>query len=168
VVVSGGQLSADEWRNVKAAGALLPAGQVTPSPKPFSAGGDPLKVLEPTQWSVAERRKVAAIRGLARALIGADISVTIAVDIGWRFTACFGSRHLTFNKCRVGTAFFERESFSDRDISLLLHELGHHYSGDHLSEAYYDALTDLGGRLAVAVARDPSLIGAAAASGAQA
>jgi hypothetical protein len=37
-VIHGGMLNGDEWRNVKRAGAALPAGQVTPSPKPFQPG----------------------------------------------------------------------------------------------------------------------------------
>jgi hypothetical protein len=35
-VVHGGQMSAAEWDNVRRAGAILPAGKVTPSPKPYS------------------------------------------------------------------------------------------------------------------------------------
>jgi hypothetical protein len=32
--------------------------------------------------------------------------------------------------------------------SLIIHELGHHYSGDHLSAEYHDALCLLGSKLA--------------------
>lgn len=31
---------------------------------------------------------------------------------------------------------------------LLIHEFAHHYESDHRSERYYDALADLGARLA--------------------
>jgi len=55
-VVHAAQLSAAEWRNIRAAEAMLPAGRVTPSPKPFSPEGDPLKVIAPEEWTPAMRR----------------------------------------------------------------------------------------------------------------
>ena len=40
-------------------------------------------------------------------------------------------------------AFFER-GITDDVNELLIHEYGHHYEGDHLSEDYYKALCRVG------------------------
>ena len=47
---------------------------------------------------------------------------------------------------------------NEENLSFLIHELGHYYQGDHLSNDYFEALTDLGARLALAVATEPSLV----------
>jgi len=40
---------------------------------------------------------------------------------------------------------------------LLIHEFAHHYESDHLSGRYYDALADLGARLARLALDTPDL-----------
>ncbi|KAA5611900.1 ATP-binding protein [Rhodovastum atsumiense] len=156
-VVHGGQLSGDEWKNVRAAGALLPAGQVTPSPKPFSPGGSPLVLVQEHVWSAGEHSFAALARRVALATIDADIAVKIADDPGWRFDGCYGKRRLIANRAALGRRFFE-EGASERVLDFLLHELGHEWAPDHLSEDYHRALTKLGARLALAAAREPGLL----------
>ncbi len=158
VVISGNQLSKPEWSNVRRAGALLPAGQVTPSPKPFHPNGTPLKTVPSSEWTTTQAKKVERIRILARALLGCDIEVKIADDRGWCFDAAYGNRSLVLNEARLGDRFFDDPDFSEKDIDLLIHEFGHHYSPDHLSEDYFRALSELGGRLSLAAARNPSLL----------
>jgi hypothetical protein len=155
-VIPGGSLSADEWANVKKAGAILPAGRVTPSPKPFSPDGKPLKLLSPERWSEQERRFVETTKRICKRLTGVEPAVHIAVNIDWPFAATYGPGILHYNKGRLGAKWFEE--MGEKQISLIIHELGHHYSGDHLSEEYHDALTDLGARLTLAVIQDPSLL----------
>jgi hypothetical protein len=53
---------------------------------------------------------------------------------------------LIFNKMRLGNKWFERGINEEVD-ALLIHEFGHEYCGDHLSEEYYEALCILGARL---------------------
>ncbi len=62
------------------------------------------------------------------------------------------------NEARLGDRFFDDPDFSEKDIDLLIHEFGHHDSPDHLSEDYFRALSELGGRLSLAAARNPSLL----------
>ena len=45
-VIAPASLSAAEWTNVRKHEGSLPAGRVTPSPKPFSPNGRPLELLE--------------------------------------------------------------------------------------------------------------------------
>jgi hypothetical protein len=56
-VVTGGSLSVAEWENVRRTGALKPAGQFTPNPKPFTDDplAKPLKIVPLTEWSLAEQ-----------------------------------------------------------------------------------------------------------------
>ena len=55
------------------------------------------------------------------------------------FRACYGSGRLDFNLLRLGHRWFEQGASEDVD-SLLIHEFGHEYSGDHLSNDYHEAL----------------------------
>jgi hypothetical protein len=155
-VVHGGHLSKPEWDAVKRTNAILPAGQVTPSPKPFSPDGKPLTMLPEEQWTPDIKAVVAYIRRLAPMLVGAAVAVQISIEPGWPFRAVYGSGDLILNLKRLGNKWFRAESL--REVNrLLIHELGHHFSGDHLSAEYHDALCRLGARLAELALVEPSL-----------
>ena len=62
------------------------------------------------------------------------------------FVACYGAGRLDFNLFRLGHQWFEQGVTEDVD-RLLIHEFGHQYSGDHLSEDYHQALCQLGAKL---------------------
>ncbi|MCC6363174.1 MAG: hypothetical protein IT165_06585 [Bryobacterales bacterium] len=155
-VVHGGNLSRPEWEAVKRTNAILPAGQVTPSPKPFSPDGEPLKVLPEERWTPEIKAVVAYIRRLGPMLVGADVAVRISDDPGWPYLAAYGEGDLTLNFRRLGYKWFRAESLSEIN-RLLIHELGHHFSGDHLSAEYHDGLCRLGARLAELALAEPSL-----------
>lgn len=155
-VVAGNQLSKLEWENVRRSGVLLPAGKVTPSPKPFSEDGQPLKIVKPDAWSVRETVAVQRAKAIAFELLGAEVSIKMADDPGWRFQACYGQRELIVNRAKA--PWFFKDPCSEESLDLLIHELGHEYEENHLSASYYRALSSLGARLAVATARNPRLI----------
>lgn len=151
-VVHGSQLSKPEWEVMRRSGAMLPAGRVTPSPKPYTQGGRPPCEVEQAQWSEAMHEVVRYAKDLATALMGCSIDVRIIREIGMPFAATYGARRLTFNLGRLGHRWFEGglEPIND----LLLHEFGHEYCDNHLSSDYYQALTRLGAKLAsLALAR---------------
>lgn len=145
-VVPGGALSGGEWANVKRDQVMLPAGQVTPSPKPYSPDGDPLKIVPPEKYTESMVRIVDYARALARELMGATITVQIVTDVTWPYAATYGPGRLTFNLGRLGHAWFDAAPGIAVD-KLLIHEFGHHYSADHLSEEYHDRLCELGGKM---------------------
>jgi hypothetical protein len=70
--------------------------------------------------------------------------------------ARYGQGSLLLNKVRLGRGFFDE--LNEPVVDLLIHELGHEYESNHLSDDYYRALTKLGARLAFAVANDPTLL----------
>jgi hypothetical protein len=156
-VIPGGSLSASEWRNVRSSGTALPAGKVTPSPKPFSPDGDPLKMLPRERWTAAMNDIAAFASALGEIVIGKPITVDIANDVGWPFGACYGQRRITFNAGRLGHSWFDGGRKDPDVLRLIIHELAHEYASDHLSKEYHDALCKVGARVAVAALTDPSL-----------
>jgi len=146
-VISPGSLSGAEWTNVKRFGVALPAGQVTPSPKPYSPDGNPLKIVPPEKYTEGMTRIVDYARALARELMGAWIVAQVATEVTWPYAATYAPGHLTFNLGRLGHAWFDAAPGLEVD-KLLIHEFAHHYSADHLSEEYHDALCVLGAKLA--------------------
>jgi hypothetical protein len=155
-VIHGGHMSGDEWENVRRAGVLPPAGQVTPSPKPYGPNGKRLTYIPRDEWSEAMRVVADYFGRIARVLIGSGIKVDIVNETSWPFAATYGNCHLVLNLGRLGHAWFAA-GIADPVNELLIHELGHHFSGDHLSSAYHDALCRLGAKLARAAIEHPEL-----------
>lgn len=104
-------------------------------------------------------------RELARLLLGKQI-VVLFVKVPSRqcahgpWSACYGRGHLLgksrfeYNVGVLGQKWFDG-GVTEKVDDLILHELGHEFSGNHLSEDYYRGLTKLGARLKVAALRDP-------------
>lgn len=145
VIVAG--LSKGEWANVKRAGAVLPAGQICPTAKPYSAdpNADPVNVIPQERWSAGIRNIAEYARFLARELMGVDLTVSVVHSTN-AFAACYGAGRLDFNLLRLGHRWFEQGPTEEVD-RLLIHEFGHQYSSDHLAEDYHDALCRLGAGL---------------------
>jgi hypothetical protein len=145
IIVAG--LSKGEWANVKRSGAVLPAGQICPTAKPYSAdpNAKPVDFVPAEQWTEGMKRIAAYARFLAEELMGVKLVVSVVRTTN-NFVACYGAGRLDFNLFRLGHAFFEKGVTEDVD-RLLIHEFGHEYSGDHLSEEYHEALCRLGARL---------------------
>lgn len=155
-VIHGGMLAADEWENVWRAGAALPAGKVTPSPKPFSPDGSPLVRLPEEEWTDGIRRVVDFAKEAARELLRTELAVTIADDRGWGFRASYGKGALTLNLNRLGRSWFDGWPHAD-GIKLLIHEFAHEFEPNHLSEAYHETLCRLGSEFTFLAARRPKL-----------
>jgi hypothetical protein len=145
VIVAG--LSKGEWANVKRSGAVLPAGQICPTAKPYS--GDPdarsVDLVPEEKWTGTIKNVVAYARFLAEELMGVKLVVSVVRTTN-NFAACYGNGRLDFNLFRLGHKWFE-QGITEAVDELLIHEFGHQYSGDHLSEEYHDALCRLGARL---------------------
>ena len=150
-VIQAGSFSGDAWANIKRAGAARPAGQVTPSPKPFSPDGSPLKLAE--AWTPAMHDMASRIAWLGDRLVGRTVRVRFALDAGWGFTACYGHGELTVNLCRVGKAWCGKPLGNLDVMRLLLHEFAHELVSDHLSHKFHEEVARLGA-LAVQVAAD--------------
>lgn len=151
-VIYGNSLSKGEWAHVKEHRLALPAGQVTPSPRvqiSTTLGNTPEnKFVSPDKYTAGMTNIVTYSQELAHQLLMGRISVRIINDIGQHFFACYGGRELIFNVGKLGYRWFEQEVTNPAVNALIIHEFGHHFSSDHLSEKYHDALCDLGAMLA--------------------
>jgi hypothetical protein len=140
-------LSKGEWANVRRSGAVLPAGQICPSPKPYSLdpNAKPVTIIPESKWTEGMKNIGAYALFLARELMQVSLTVSV-VHTTNNFAACYGSGRLDFNLLRLGHGWFEQGASEDVD-SLLIHEFGHQHSGDHLSGDYHEALCKLGAGL---------------------
>lgn len=156
-VIHSRTLHSSQWENVRKAGAIKSAAELYPSPKPYSDGDNAPKedVVPPSEWTHAMQAGADYATRLAQELMGVDISVKIT-RAGNNFAACYGDKQLTFNLRTLGRHWFERASEEEID-ALIIHEFGHHFSGDHLSEDYYDALCELGAKLKKLAFEKPQL-----------
>lgn len=159
-VVSGGSLSAGEWENARQAKLVEPAGKVTPSPKPFSADGQPLRTIRREDWTPAMGAFNGYVRSLARRLISEQsLRVVLANDPQWGFGGCFGGSTLTVNVARFGgRAMFYADGPDERLLAFLIHEFAHAKVSDHLSRDFYDETCRLGAALALLATKEPSLV----------
>ena len=160
-VVPGGSFPAEAWDSIRRADALRPAGQVTPSPKPFSPDGKPLKLMDYKDLTSEIIVFEAFVAVFARMVAGLDVTSFFTLDQGWKFAAAYthpdkitclvgGERGtVTFNVGRLGFGWFERGNWHSW-VELLIHEFGHHW-GHHLDASYHEAICRLG-RAAVELA----------------
>jgi hypothetical protein len=155
-IIEPGSFSGPAWESIRRAGAALPAGKVTPSPKVvFSAGGEDVSV-DPSTWSAGMRRVVDFTDALGPKLLnGVRIRVDIVNDPRG-YAACFGDGTLLFNLRRLGRVWFEKGPLDEEVLQLIIHEVGHFYVSDHLSEGYHDALCKLGARLSRLALDEPA------------
>jgi hypothetical protein len=147
-LVHGSQLNSSEWERVRESAAMLPAGRVFPTPKPFSPDGSPLKTLDESDWTSGMRWFVDFAIAIAKAIIDKNITVLLANDRHWQPAGAFGpDGTLHINAAKLGHAWFD-DTASESQLDLLIHEFGHHVEGNHLSEKYHEALTKIGAKLA--------------------
>lgn len=163
-VLHGGSLPKAAWENVRQAEAVSSAGSKFPTPKPYS--DDPnapmVEVVSESDYTADMIRVVKITKVLAEELMDKrHLKVTI-VNTQNAFAACYSKTGgLDFNLGRLGHKWFEgvnTEGGMARVLDLIIHEFGHEYASNHLSEDYYKALSRLGGKLAVMVSRRPEVL----------
>jgi hypothetical protein len=168
-VIPAGAFSKEGWKAVKGSASALPAGQVTPSPKP-DAGDDLLNLMPEESWPTYVAELAAYAKELAHRILDvSDLTVKIAQPKkrgDWPFNATWKRisptrAELTFNFTALGYRFFEEamegSQVSDRAHELLIHEFAHQWAAEHLSKEFYDACCKVGARLAAALVAEPDL-----------
>ena len=148
VVVTGSQLSAEEWANARRHAMIPPAGQVTPSSLVPGMADETFGEMD---WTDGMRWVVARTREVWDMLVGGPLEVQIVRHEAGAYAACFGSRRLTLNTSRLGRGWFDtcrrNGPWSEMLVRLLLHEFAHHAEGNHLSERFADEICRLAARL---------------------
>lgn len=166
-VVSGGAASKEEWANIRRTGALQPAGQVTPSPRAYG-DGPMAQFLDKSEWTLSQAMIADHAKLLARKLL-LDLPIRVRfVKNAKNFQAAWLTQsvirvipELHFSIAALGSEWFE-DIFSfpvrvDGLHDLLIHEFSHHFSPDHLSSDFHEALSRLGSKLARLALEEPEL-----------
>jgi hypothetical protein len=148
-VIPGGSFTGDAWDKIKDAAAALPAGQVTPSPKPFHPDGNPLEYVPHDELTERENALLVLTNEFAHDAAGLDVSVLFTRTPGWDFRAAYSkatneeqSGTITFNLAKLGEDFWDDPA---KQFELIVHELGHHFGG-HLDAGYHEALCRIAGK----------------------
>ena len=143
-VISPAEMSAAEWERMREAEAVPSTAQA------FSTRFVESEPVPASEWTDAMRR----LSHMAQAV--ADVGLGIAVTVRFirspraDIAATYGGRCVTFNVSRLGTSFWASD---EEQIRLAAHELAHE-AGGHISEAYYECLTRMAARLALAEPRE--------------
>jgi len=147
-VIPGNSLSRGQWRQVRRSGAALPAGQVTPSPKVRSSP-DGVKPVPRAEWDSAWVEVTELARHLwlvlrpnyARGSLNVRWYDSRGLNFSGAWTEADSGSQLLFNAAALGGELADMAAGDRRGIlALIVHEFGHAYESDHLSEAYHDAL----------------------------
>lgn len=168
-VVHGGALPKDAWEAVRKAEALKPAGQVTPSPKPFSADGKALVFIPSEQWTSG----MFAFAELVNRVIDATdhprwVQVEFTADATWSCAGAYVCKRtkpdedglFVVNIGRLGKDFIDAQQRREDRIRLVIHELAHEY-GHHLESGYHRALERIGACLVEVALGNPGYLRAA-------
>jgi hypothetical protein len=145
-LIHGRSLSEGERENAKKFGLLPVSHAVFPSPKPYSDDptATPVDVLSESEYSEGMAMVVKYAKFLGKSLLGKNIRVRIVRAPNFR--ACYGPEcGLDFSLTVLGRRWFDAVT-EDTD-SLIIHEFGHEYEMNHLSENYYRSLCSLGAKL---------------------
>jgi hypothetical protein len=152
-VIPAGAFPAEAWANIRASGAVLPAGQVTPSPKPFTAGGSPLVVIPYRDWSGEMLEFAALAKLLCRETTACqNLTVEFTDDKNWGFAGCMGSDKLTVNLSSVDVRVGPLNG-----LAFLIHEFAHVKVKDHLSNAFHEECCRIGAKATRLALSDPAM-----------
>jgi hypothetical protein len=135
-VVKGGMMSGDLWSNVKEHGAIEPAGAL------FPTHSDNFVAFEPADLTDDMRRVARYTVKLSECLMGFKVRVEFGEQRS-REAACYGNRRLQFNVTNLGKGWFNLDGNRLAIDDLVVHEFGHEYESNHLSDNYNNALSKL-------------------------
>jgi len=158
-VITGGSFNSQVWDNIRRTrddyeDFAKPSGSIGKYSSPNLNGTKPAKLLDKSKITREMKQVISLYKKLHKKLFKVDLNVTIYNEIGLggnrlMATYCRGNNgsDLDFFYKTLGKSFFDLKTNKVEIIDLMIHEFGHWYSGDHLSERYYDGLTEIGAKL---------------------
>lgn len=148
-IIYGGSIPKGAHDNVKRFSSVPVAGTVFPTAKAvFGPQGQNINIENPTgkMTALCEYTK-----WLAQEIMGVPLDVRV-VNSQQGFSACYGDRSLLFNLRALGHEWFRTwQANLERANKLIIHEFGHEYEENHLSENYHEACCEIGAKLAMLV-----------------
>lgn len=148
-VLHGRQLTKAQWNNVRKHDLVNSSSSMFPTPKPFS--DDPnaksLKIIKKQDYTEKQKTLHSNLKDIAMFITGKSINLKFANDHKWGFGGSFAkdSREMIINL----SGHKNKEEITEKILDVFIHELGHLYESDHLSDNYYRALTKIGSKMAV-------------------
>ena len=150
------------WAQVKRHGVLRPAGQVTPSVKPYEPGQERERREKPVdEWTAGMVNVSGFARDLADALLGIMLEVVVVDDpkvmnfeVNLRPSEGGDHAMLELNLRRLGHRWFEADPTTR--IDQLLYAFAHHHEQDRLSAGFHRAVAALGRDAFVLALREPN------------
>ncbi len=136
-VISGNELSKEEWDNIRSAGAIKSSSDVF---------GSDFTSSKPYQSDTNMDAVAALAKKIAKKCLGIEITVSFSKWDG-SVAAQYGDRHLSFNVQNLGKSFFN-PALSSRTLNLIIHELAHE-RGQHTEKGYHEAITKMAGELII-------------------
>ncbi len=155
-VIPSRGLTSGQRANLKAAGTLLTSSKAFPhaGQNPDSPIADDIRTISDDQWTDGMKLVAEYTAGLAERLLKRRVFVEFVHSVQWSAAAGYSPGRLCFNVFRLGKAWFEGGAVEKVD-RLIIHELGHEFAANHLSEQYHDGLSTLGARIKRAALDDP-------------
>ncbi len=147
-VITGGSFNSKVWDNIKRTREeytdfARPSGSVGKYASPKITGG----AKEIDTYTDGMKEVIAYAKELHLYLFNSSCSVSIHDGNG--ALATYGRGDLQFSYKMLGKKWFDLANNKQRILELIIHEFGHWYSGDHLSERYYDGLCEIGAKLVI-------------------
>jgi hypothetical protein len=154
-LITGGAEPKGFFENNRKHDVVKAAGTISPSPKPYDKNGRPEKVIK--DWNPDMIRMAVFWKKIAWTLLARNIEVKYVSEPQVSWTANYGSGTATINLGRLGKKWAGRAKTDHTVLQLIIHELAHEFSGDHLSSEYHDALTELGAKLTTMALFEPDI-----------
>lgn len=150
-VIGGRTFTGPQWENIRQhVPDLLPrAGLVAPSRNSIMRTGEeeiqqhPERVIDPKDWTERQRNTAVYAQRQATWLLGRPVRVRI-VKSEVRFLASWGASILTLNAAALWPAWWSNEQAVDE---IVIHEVAHDKSNDHLDHKFYEEVIRLGAKL---------------------
>ena len=145
-VITGGSFNSKVWDNIKRAREehqdfARPSGSVGKYASPNLTGG----AKEIDTYTDGMKEVISYAKELHLYLFNSSCSVSIHDGNG--ALATYGRGNLQFSYKMLGKKWFDLTNNKQNILELIIHEFGHWYSLDHLSEKYYDGLCEIGAKL---------------------
>lgn len=161
-IIHGRSLPSEVFDRIRELDVVKPAGQVSPSYKPYSnsPSAKPAVMIPREEWTQAMTQVSLYAHVLGDKLLRKNVLVSFEAQRGrdpW--AANFGPHpgggfELTFNYQRLGETFF-RQGMTEKLNDILIHEFAHAFGG-HLSAEFDEALSRLGAKMVTLALKEPS------------
>ena len=158
-VITGGSFNSQVWDNIRKTrddyeDFAKPSGSIGKYASPNMSGTRPAELLDKSKITKEMKQVISLAKKLHKQLFNQELNVEIFNEKGLGgnrllATYCKGysGSDLSFYYKTLGKDWFNLQNNKVKIMELIIHEFGHFYSGDHLSERYYDGLCEIGAKL---------------------